>query len=77
MGDEPEKSVFGIASRLKMKEFLDSPQAARPKTTFIFRLDATRNRSILVDFRENENHIFVEYSTGVEISTAKFSEKNL
>ena len=31
----------------------------------------------LAVFKKSENHIFVEYSTGVEISTAKFSEKKL
>ena len=33
--DESAKSVCGIESRPQMKRFLDSPQAARPKTIFI------------------------------------------
>ena len=31
----------------------------------------------LAVFKKSENHIFVEYSTGVEISTVKFCEKKL
>ena len=33
--DQSAKSVCGIESRPQIKRFLDSPQAARPKTIFI------------------------------------------